>query len=58
MTDKNRAQARFAVEIGLKRKNAEHQIDQARHLFDPAPVPCPDLRADVVDGFLALRLPA
>src|SRR5262249_14176889 len=56
MTDKNRAQTRFAVEIGLKRKNAEHQIDQARHLLDPAPIPCPDLWANVVDGFRVLQL--
>src|SRR5205814_9282183 len=36
----------------LEWKNAEHQIDEARHLFYTAAVPRPYLRADVVNYFL------
>src|SRR5439155_19502539 len=54
MTDKYRAQPRFIVEFGLKRKDTEHQIEKARHLFDAAAVPGPYLRADVVN-YLSLR---
>src|SRR5262249_41803904 len=57
VADKHRAESRFHVEIRLERENAEHEIDEARHLFNPAAVPCPDLRADIIDYFVALQLP-
>ena len=56
MTDKYRAQTGFVVELGFKRKNAEHQIEKARHLFDSAAIPGPNLRADVVNYSLFRRL--
>ena len=58
MTDKHCAESRRGVEISLKRKNAEHKIDEARHFFNAATVPRPDLWADVVDCLVALRLPS
>src|SRR5438093_3229793 len=56
MTDKYRAQTRFVVEVGLERENAEHEIEKARHLFDAATIPSPDLWADVVNDFRLRRL--
>src|SRR4029077_5498091 len=58
MTDKHCAESRRGVEISLKRKNAQHKIDEMRHFFYAPAVPRPDLRADVVDCFLAMRLPS
>src|ERR1700730_5331099 len=51
MTDKYRAQTGFVVELGFKRKNAEHEIEKARHFFDSAAMPGPNLWADVIDYF-------
>ena len=48
MPDKNRAQSGFIIEVGLERENTEHQIQPARHLFDAAPIPRPDLRTDII----------
>ncbi len=56
MTNKYRAQTRFVVKVGLERKNAEHEIEKARHLFDAATIPSPDLWADVVNDFRLRRL--
>src|SRR6266480_2360808 len=53
VADKNRAKTALIVEISFKRKDAEHQIEPAGHLFDPATIPGPDLRADVIDDLLA-----
>ena len=53
MADKDRTQTGSFVELGLEWKNAEHQVEPARHLRDAPPVPGPDLRADVVDDFRA-----
>src|SRR4029077_17800318 len=58
MTDKHCAESRRGVEISFERKNAEHKIDEARHFFDAPTVPCPDLRADVINSFVALRVPS
>src|ERR1700746_1922744 len=58
MTDKRRGQACLAVDIGFKRKNAEHQVDGVRHSFDASSVPSPYLRADVINDFLSRRLPS
>src|SRR5438270_12703562 len=55
MTDEDRAQAALIIELGFERKNAEHQIKPARHLFDAAAVPGPDLWTDVVNNFLRRR---
>src|SRR5438309_3610206 len=52
MTNENRAQPACIIEIGFERKNAEHEIKPARHLFNATAVPGPDLRTDVVDNFL------
>ena len=54
MADENCAQSALIVEVGFKREDAEHQIEPARHLLDPAAVPGPHLWADVVDdlGFI------
>src|ERR1700681_1465268 len=56
MADEDCAQSALIVELGFERKDAEHQIEPARHLLDPAAVPGPDLRADVVNNFLRWRL--
>src|SRR5205807_6202294 len=47
MTDENRAQARLVVELSFERKDAEHQVQIARHLPDAPAVPGPNLGADV-----------
>jgi hypothetical protein len=50
MTDKDRVQpARFVHRL-LERKNADHQVQKARHFWNPAAVPCPDLRADIKEN--------
>src|SRR5919201_3644763 len=51
MADKNGAQTGSAVELGFKREDAEHEINPARHLVNTSAVPCPHLRADVVNDF-------
>src|ERR1700719_1320100 len=51
MADEYRAQSALIVEVGFKRKDAEHQIEPARHLLDAAAVPGPHLRADVINYF-------
>src|ERR1700730_6371298 len=56
MANEDRAQSALVVEIGFERKNAEHQIEPARHFPDPPTVPRPDLRADVVNNFLRGQL--
>src|SRR5947208_14685018 len=56
MTNKYCAQAGLVVEVRLERKDAEHQIEEARHLFDAATIPSPDLWADIVNYFLVRRL--
>src|SRR5207248_1482237 len=56
VTDEHGTYARFLVEIGLKRKDAEHQIDRPRHSFDAARIPSPHLRTDVINYFLLWRL--
>src|SRR6266700_7905100 len=56
MTDKHCAESRCGVEISLKRKNAQHKIDQMRHPLDAATVPRPNLQADVINCLVALRL--
>src|SRR4029077_16135295 len=58
MTDKHCAESRCGVESGLKRKNAQHKIDEMRHPLDAATIPRPDLRADVINCFVTLRLPS
>src|ERR1051326_1864835 len=57
VTDEYGAHARLLVEIGLKRKDAEHQIDRARHFVDASRVPSPNLRTDIVNYLLLWRLP-
>src|SRR5437870_2000556 len=52
MSDKNRAQSAFIVELRFEREDAEHQIQPARHLFDPPAVPRPNLRTDVINNVL------
>src|SRR5437660_8767482 len=42
----------------MKWKNAEDEIDPARHSFDPATVPSPYLGADVINYLLSPRLPS
>src|SRR5205085_4265970 len=44
-------QARLVVELGFEWKDAEHQVEIARHLPDAPAVPGPDLRADVINYF-------
>src|SRR5438128_12531152 len=56
MANKYCAQAGFVVEVRLKRKDAKHEIEKTRHLFDATAVPGPDLRADVVNDFCLRRL--
>src|SRR5437870_10050517 len=56
MANKYCAQAGLVVEVRLERKDAEHQIEEARHLFDAATIPSPDLWADIVNYFLVWRL--
>ena len=51
MTDKYRAQTGFVVELGFEWKNAEHEIEKARHFLDSAAMPGPNLWADVIDYF-------
>src|SRR4030095_364826 len=58
MPHQKRAEPRCSVQIGLKWKNAQHEIDEMRHLLDASTVPCPDLWADVIDCLLALRSPS
>src|SRR4029077_12347234 len=58
MTDKHCAESRRSVEISFERKDAQYKIDEARHFFDAPTVPCPDLRADVINSFVALRVPS
>ena len=55
MPDEDGAESRFVVELRLKRKYAEHQLQVARHLADSSPVPRPDLGADVVDDLQGRR---
>jgi hypothetical protein len=55
MADEDRSQSALVVEIDLERKDAEHQVEPARHLFDSAAVPGPDLGTDVVNDFLRRR---
>src|SRR5262245_64841914 len=55
MTDKHGAKSRCGVEIGLKRENAEYEIDEARHFFYASTVPRPNLRTDVINCFMAMR---
>src|SRR5437016_14572023 len=52
MPDKECAQATLVVQIGFKRKEAEHQIEGVDHLFDPRRIPRPDLWTDIVNNFL------
>ena len=56
MADKYRAQARFVIEVGLKREDAKHEVQKARHFFDAAAIPGPYLGADVVNDLLSRRL--
>src|SRR5262249_15813972 len=56
MTDKHRAEPRCGVKIGFKGKNAEHEIDEARHFSDASTVPRPNLRADVINCLVAFRM--
>ena len=58
MADKYRAQPGLVIELGLERKDAEHEIEKARHLFNSTAVPRPNLRADVVNDFLFCRSPS
>src|SRR4029077_17951748 len=58
MTDKHCPKSRCDVNICLERKNAQHKIDESHHFFDAPTVPRPDLRADVINSFVALRLPS
>src|SRR5438105_857192 len=51
MPDENRPQPGFVIELGLERKNAEHQVQKAGHLADPSPVPGPNLGTDVINYF-------
>src|ERR1700730_14518967 len=55
MADEDRAQSALIVELGFERKDAEHQIEPARHLLDATAVPGPHLRTDVVNNFLRRR---
>src|SRR5205807_7310009 len=43
------------IKIGFEWKDAERQIEPARHFLDPAAVPGPDLRADVINNFRFIR---
>src|ERR1044071_1933800 len=49
MPNENRPQSGFVVELGLERKNAEHQVQKARHLANPSPVPSPNLGTNVIN---------
>src|SRR3989442_99598 len=51
MTDEAGAQSGLVVEVGFEWKNAQHEVQPARHLRDPPAIPGPDLRANVVDSF-------
>src|SRR5213078_5102356 len=55
MADENRAQARGVIELRFERKDAEHQIEVARHVGDASAVPGPHLRADVINNFRTRR---
>src|SRR6202162_5436243 len=57
MSDKDRAQSACIIEIGLERENAEHQVEPAGHLLDAPAVPCPNLRADVINDLLRRNSP-
>src|SRR6266480_4778696 len=58
MADKYRAQPGLVIELGLERKDAEHEIEKTRHLFNSTAVPRPNLRADVVNYFSFCRSPS
>ena len=55
MTDEDCTQSALVIEVGFEREDAKHEVEPARHLLDPAAVPCPNLRTDVVNDFLAGR---
>ena len=58
MADENRAQARGVIQLRFERKDAEHQVEVARHVGDASAVPGPNLRADIVNDFRIRRAPA
>ena len=58
MPDENRPQAGFIVELRFEGKDAEHQIQKARHLADSSPIPSPNLGTDVINYFERLRFPS
>lgn len=58
MAGEDRSQATGLVERGLKRKNADHEIQPAGHLGYAAFIPCPYLRADVIQDAAGVTLGA
>src|SRR5438093_13750793 len=58
MADKFRPQSRLIIELGFERKDAEHEIEKAGHLFYSTTVPRPNLRANVVNYFSFSRSPS
>src|SRR5437016_449109 len=57
MTDEAGAQSGLIVEVGFEGKNAQHEIQPARHLGNPSTIPSPDLRTNVVDDFARSPFP-
>src|SRR5437667_1584665 len=51
MAHENCAQTRRIVELGFEWKNTKHQVQRTRHLLDPAAIPSPHLRTNVIDDF-------
>ena len=49
MADKFRPHGRFGVNFWFKRKYAEHSVDAGGDFRNPPRLPCPHLRADVID---------
>ena len=54
MAAEDSLQAGRIVEWRFEREDADHQIEPARHLRNATAIPCPHLRADVIDD-LCLR---
>ena len=56
VADEYRAQARFVVNAAFERKQAEHEVEVARHARGASPPPGPDLGADVLDRAQTRRM--
>src|SRR5262245_50371169 len=51
MANEFRSQPAGLVQRLFEREYAHHEIKKLRHPRYPAPIPCPTLRADIVDEF-------